>query len=550
MELKGAPTRTARLRPAPVPSPFARPVTPLMTDGGTKFGIHTDRELWHPEFIRLFDWLRDIQRRNADPDVDPDPDDVPNVRMPLPPLPRVSPRGLAALLEDHAGVDWRARGFSDHPVAIVRLGGSTIVLEFKDRAFVRIMKRTRPNGTRCWYVHVEAKHRELYGRGLREWERTWLGYFAWLTTGEWCEPEESHRIGWRTTQWHLNADLVGVQFVPEDAVDATSVRKRTLHGFIDDEDDGEDDGGFDDAEDERVVNEFGPAPRGWMQTFELGRKTGDVMVVGYKKGDEQREAKGIEPAASAYAVTWRNFGDWKPERDGDPFRVEIKARKKGLVYRADGSADVLYDFRDPAMLFDAVACQAFWQSVTSRRRIVERTRAKLRTCPTDARWLVVQSAAGYEPRVELRQMPHEVARLTRCERILKTRRKIWDSLQELGIIEHGVGIVDRSDFAAALRVLADSIDAGDLAVEGDGDGVLVHPYQPAKSVKRKVGHGEFFRDELVARVAPHQQELRARGGLGGISIDEVLGPPTGARNDQPRRINPWAIPSPEPPDGS
>lgn len=560
MQLKGSPGRSQRFRPAPLPPPHARPITALMTDGGTKFGLHTHRETWHPEFNRLVDWLLEKQRQYADPSCEPDLDDLPNLLMPLPTLPLGYSRGLDAVLQPAMPpVDYRTRGFghtgaTGAPVAIVGLRGSTITFHFRDRAFVRLMRRQDKDGNRTWYIHVEAKHRELYARGLQEWLRTWLGYFSWLTSGDWLEPYELRAAGWSTTQWHLNADFVGTEWVAEDAADFTCVRKRTLYGRLgeDDDDDIDEPDPLEDLDPVDVGDDFDdPAdlhranPNGWLQTWEAGRQTGDLQIVGYKKGDEQRESKGLDPAASAYAVHWREFGGWDPVVDGDPFRVEIRARKKGLLYRPEGSMEVLYDFRDPAQLLDVVAQQTFWLACTTRRRLVQRTHAKQRTCPTDARWKIVQLAAGFEPRAAIRQFPHKVAELTRVERVLKARKKAFDALQDLALVEHGVGLEHADDFAAALRELADRLRAGTVGIDKLGEGVLAHAWDPGKTLKRKPAQVEFYSEELVDRVEPYQDELRARGGLGGISVFEILGPPiVRSANDPPPPRNPFDLPSP------
>lgn len=555
-EVKGDPNRKKRTREAPAPAKHARPITPLMTDGGTKFGLETDRELWHPEFNRLVDHLLELQRERIDPTKQPDPNGVPNMALPLPPRPRPYQRGLAGVLQDPATVDYTTRGFDAQPVAIVGIEGTTITFHFRDRAYVRLMRRYGTqkawSGAKpCYYIHVEVKHREVYARGLREWMRTWLGYFSWLTTGEWMEVEGLRRIGWTTTQWHVNADFVGLEWTWEDSLDVTSVRKRTLFGKQ-----GQDENEVEDDEDDEG---WADAPPGFIQTFEFGRKSSDVLIVGYRKGDEQREAKGIDPAASAYAAWWRMFGHWNPKRDGDPFRVECKARKKGLIYRSEDDDEILYDFRDPALLLDDVAVKSFWQACTGRRRLVNRTAKKLRTCETDARWAIVQAAAGFEKRPEIRQLPHLVAQLTRDERVAKARRKFMDAAQDLALLEYGVGIDQPMDFAAVFHHFGDEVAARRMVVEGHGEGILTNAWSAEKALKRKPAQVEFFARELIDRHEGFEDMLLKRGGTGGTPFYKILDSqrqrPEQRRHDwreenDHRKVNPFDIPSPtDPPDG-
>lgn len=530
--VRGARGRRSRTAPAPAPASNARPISDICTDGGTRFGLSTDPARWHPEFRRLVDWLRREQRARETSDGDGEREEIPTVILPMPPLPSPVQRGLAGVLQEGEGttIDWRERGFGGAwglPIAEVELGGRTIAFHFRDRCFVRLLKRhDETTGKTGWYFRVEAKHRELYGRGVGEWMRTWLGYFSWLTTGSWLEPVALYEGGWSTTCWHLNVDFAGLEWVWEDTLDVTAVRKRKLFGrHVQDDDDALDDLDDEDGDDEDVDDDDADThivtDGAFMQTFELGRGSSDVQVVGYRKGDEQREAKGIQPEKSAYATSqWIPHG-WQPDVDGDPFRVEIRARKKGLVYRHVERDEIVLDFRNPALLCDPESVRTFWAYVTGRRRFVQRTGSRLRRCPTDARWLVVQSAARRPSRADIRQMPHEVARVTRTERVLKARRRCFDALQDLAMVEHGVAIIDPMDFAAALRELAARVERGAVQVDRLGDGVLAHAWRPSNAIKRKPDKVQFFVDELEPADA-YQDELRRHGGAGGLTLEELL----------------------------
>lgn len=514
LELKGDPTRSRRSAPAPAPAPTARPITGLMTDGGTTFATWSDRELWHPRFVLLVEQLQQLQRDVADGVLDPD--DVPNMLLPLPTLPDApTQRGLAGVLaaDGTKRLDYRNYGFGGvhgWPLAMVGLKGRSIVLHFRDRAFVQLQQRVDGNtGQAGWYVSIQAKHKELYDRGIDEWLRTWLGYFSWLLFDTWAVPSDLRRLGWTTTQWHVNADFIGLTFVSEDVVDVTGVRKRSIYGRHDDyADEVSDDPDDDDDE---------PPP--WMQTWQLGRRTSDIAIVGYKKGDQLREAKGLEPAASAYARHWRAHG-WTPA-EGDPFRVEVRARKKGLVYRRVDSDEIIYDFRDPALLCDDVARRTFWAKVTGRRRMVTRTGARVRRCETDPRWAIVQSVAQLEDPEGIRQMPHDVAALTREERMAKSGRKLFDALQDLAL-DRGVGLETASDFAAALRELADRVDRGEQRVDRLGAGTLPNPWRPAQALRRKPARVQFYLEQLIEEIEPLQEALRRYGGDGGCTVFELM----------------------------
>lgn len=547
--------RRRRDAPAPVPAEHARCISALHTDGSTKFACYTDRQLWNPRWALLFDKLLDLQaQQQLEEDDVRDPELPPDVLVPLPPLPSDGRKlGLAGVLEatGEKAIDYRTRGFGmleGLPIAHVNVSGRAIVLHFVDRCYVTITRRRDPKEQRSrWYVKLDAKARELYERGDREWMRTWLGLWSWLLFGTWAEPGSGkfRELGWGTTIWHVNSDFVGLEFVNEDALDVTATRKRTLWGKtdrpewdVDDEDEDLDGPEDDDDEDDGDADEDVRKAE-WMQTMDLGRIGSDIRVIGYKKGDHCREVKRVEPAASKYGPRWRAEGDYDQPRDGDPYRVEIRARKKGLVYRHKDRDEVIYDFRDPDMLLHDEARRAFWAYVTGRRRVAVREPGPrggvrpLRKCATDPRWLIVQAAAQREARADIRQMPHLVANLTRAEREVKSAYKLFEAVQTLSLIRNGTAIVEPIDFAAELELLAQRLRSGELVLDGLGRGTLPHPLQPSQSIRRKPALVQFFARELVGLHEPHAEALRQRGGTGGCSVFDMLPIPPEPEEDDP-----------------
>lgn len=528
-----------RATPGPAPSSRARPVTGLRTDGGSSFAVWSDLETWHPFFRGIVEAALAWQQRrdNAerwDDDVEP-----PDVQLPLPALPSdANSIGLAGVLDPDA-VDWRLRGFGGDfgfPLASVEVsrGGRCIVLHFRNRAYVTLGRRMEKSTRRVrWYCHVQAKHAELYGRDLGPWMVTWLGYFSWLLFGQWTPPHELRsRWGWTTTQWHLNADFVGLQFDARDSRYFVGVRGRDVMGHnVEDDDEGDDDGeGPDDDED---------AP-GWEQTFNFGRKTSDVFVRGYKKGDEIREVKNLRPESSAFAGLWRLHG-WDPRLDGDPFRVEFVFRKKGLVYRRKVGEEVLYDFRDPALLLVDEARRELWAYATTKRRLVDGQARRARECETDPRWAVVQSAAERPARVDMRQMPHGVVEMLQHERATRDERGLLDALQSWAMDEHNTVLVEPSDFIAAARIWAETRarevvegrwNRDSLGVDDDGTPTLVFgrdifptPWRSREVARRKVHRVQFFHALIIDKHEAFAEALRSHGGTGGCTTLELLGAP-------------------------
>lgn len=437
----------------PPDPPVTRCISGLRTDGGTRFVLRTTQATWHPEFRRLFnEWrvmpddraeLAELRRKTV------------LVTLPLPPVPTerrnvVLPIDSGARERDGRGgyvdgpLDPRRLGFgwSDAgPIAELQrsgeLGGLArrIVLYFPDRAYVTFSEREGPDGV-YWEVNVQAKARELYEDGLRQWMTRWLGYFGWLCCAHWCLPEDAAACGWTCSQWHLNADFVGLDLDADDQTRFVLAKKGQIERRLDKPDYGH----FD-------------------QTIYLGQVLSDTRLVIYRKGDQLREAKRVQPEHSMYAPLWRSHG-WSPD-DGDPTRVELRLRKKGLVYISPSTREIELDFRDPATLLDPLALRKLWAYQMTRRRLVLEGKTRRRRGEIDPRWQVVIGAAKL-PAPELRQIPREVARLTLAERMAKFRRQLIQSSIGMAM---GNGAKPRgvSDVIAAMRFAADELERAMLA---------------------------------------------------------------------------------------
>lgn len=521
-------------RPGPAPGPRARAVTGLRIDGGTAFGLWTDESTWNPRFAMQFRTLLDAAERG-----ELEQSEAEDVTWPLPCLPggdAPTLTGLGSVLEDGSVfVDWRRRGFGDEhgwPVATVYAKGHGLVLHFRDRAFVRFTRKlNNDTGEVSWYVRVEAKHRELYERDVDRWLETWLGYFTWSLQGEWKPVHQLRDAGWSTTQMHLNCDFVGLEFTHDDAGHVLGKSMREVIGTVDlypDEADDDDD------------------PLKWAQTLVFGRKASDSMLVGYRKGDQLRQAKGIRPEASAYAVHWRAAG-WSPELDGDPYRIELRVRKKGLVYRERTSDRIVYDFRDPALMCSDKARRAFWSYATHKRRLVtQEEERRFERQPTDPRWLIVQAAAGLPEPAAIRQLAHEFSKKLRAERVAFDEWNLLRALMQWCADRHdtyfgkdrdGVSHATAENLAAALEVMAADIRrrgaSGSLDLEAIGEGIFARPRSLTRESGRMPARVQAFVGELIGEHDLFARELIARGGDGALSIIEQCGPPAPLDDDNP-----------------
>lgn len=469
-----------------------RAIAGLRTDGGTAFCRDGGDHMWLPEWKRLIELLQrdrtiaeeQHERREG-------------LRVALP-IPRVAGQGELDFHEYESVRDFAG----PRPIAEVTIDGprrERFTFHVADRCYVHLVERADlDTGELTWRVRVEAKARELYADGLERWMSRWLGLFSWLLTGKWPAIDELAEIGWRTTQWHLNADFVGIDFDDNDARRFIGVRKCTKYGR-----------GSTIAEqvlrgaaDARVFD--GACSSAWVQTIALGRKSSDSQMVIYRKGDQLREAKRVDPRASMYAPLWQANG-WDPEHDGDPLRVELRLRKKGLQYQ-DSRGTTLWDFRDPALLLRKSAVRELWWHHTWKRRLIVPKYQRKRENKDDPRWEVVR-ALGL-PVADVRQVPHKVRELTRDERIAKD---VYDAVQA------AVRWAGRSAVAApTFDVVGDALVAiGRRLQAGEARDLLAPlPAMPdlEAAVERAGASSQFFREQAEANRDVMIAELDAARG--------------------------------------
>lgn len=550
----------ARPTPAPPVADNARAIAALRIDGGTAYGAWTDPSSWSVLFRSFFDAFTSI----VDPvELEKLRRNPPLVTMPLPQL-ASRQRGLAGVL-DTEQVDVRTRGFSSGdapPVAEVRLGGRDgkfLVLHFHDRAHVQIGERLNvETGEVSHYIRVEAKHRELYADGLRHWMLRWLGMWSWHLFGTWVEPEKIDSVGWSQTQLHINSDFVGIEFDEHDESDFLGARKRELCGLL--------------AEHDDYPEDAWETP--WLQTVNLGRKSSDVMLCIYRKGDQLRQEKKLDPRKSAYAPLWLENG-WEPEEDGDPTRVEFRLRKKGLQfeYSDDGedhrAGEIAYDFRNPTLALDPVAVAHLWRHVAKKRRLVQRAWdcedcdgsgwsrppefdelegdacprcegkgkiecSRIERAPTDPRWRVVEGAANYQPDFDIRQVKHRVAELTRIERQTKSWRMLQSAARSIAMMDENLYVPHSSEnLAAYLERLAARLRAGDVVDYKSTDTV---PSPLDETADAMVAKCNFFGVELAEepRTAYALDFLEQRGARG---VSRAFKPPDEGEEDEDGKRN-------------
>lgn len=394
-----------------------RAIARLRTDGGTTFVIRTDASDWHPEFRRTFEWLANMpaeQRRAMKKNA--------IVGLPLPSIPGRAPGLPFDGATDEDGPDPRMLGWadeaSDNPfsprVAVEAwvTGGDTPCLHFHaaDRAFVTLYQRKVDDVVK-WECRVQCKARELYADGLNLWMVRWLGLWGWLLAGRYCLPSETYKTGWRTSQWHLNSDFVGLHMLTEDAWNVSGWRSGRSYG----------DTAKAEARREKAhLEAFKRANPYFASTIYLGRLTSDTCMVVYKKSEQLCDEKQVKPACSMYAPEWKANG-W--DGAADITRVELRLRKKALVYVDPTSHDVVWDFRNPAMLLKAEARRQVWQYVCSKRRLTcpaERT-SRLTRSLVDPAWMRVIRLGYDAPNKSIRQIPRGVREMTRTERMAKSQ---------------------------------------------------------------------------------------------------------------------------------
>ncbi len=381
----------------------------MRTDGGTTFVLRTEQKTWGAGFLATFRYLQDQAREDR-----PAGAGDPIVRIPLP---RV-PHGAGLPIEGHAGledVDPRMVGWgpeaSSNPwepgiLAEARVGGlkgDAVTFTVHDRATVHIFRRRDSEGQVYWECRITARARELYADGINLWMVRWLGLFSWVLQGRWVTPTEAHAVGWTLTQWHVNSDFASLELNAQDCSRFCGYRKGTRHNKLET------------AEAFDQDNYF-------TQTLYFGRKNSDTFLRIYRKGDQLREAMRVDPSCSMYAPMWRAHG-WQGE---ELTRVEFVLRKKGLQYVRPGTDELVYDFRDPALLLNPEAVKRIWSYVMTRRRLVcpQGPESRRTRSPMDPAWLsVVRCGLRHPPGPEIRQVPHKVRAMTQRERMAKTQKQ-------------------------------------------------------------------------------------------------------------------------------
>ena len=479
---------------------FCRPVAVLQTDGGTAFCWHGTEEKWRGELHRIVNLLQ-VERSVAEEARERR--DGLRVELPLPRIPRESGQLTTVGAERRDVIDARLHGWPrlEHPLGDVQVLGrrrEVIRMHFPDRAHVTMSERPDPDtGEVRWMVRVEAKARELYADGLRSWLDRWLGLWSWLLTGQWPDVRRLADAGWSTSQWHVNCDFVGFDLGDDDVRRFLGYRKATRYGAEETRRDLRSRG--------HTIAE-GAQSCPWVQTLVLGRKTSDAQLVLYRKGDQLREAKRLDPSASMYAPVWQAHG-WDAGRDGDPLRVELRLRKKGLTYVWPGRKDeVRWDFRDPSRLLDSDAVGQLWRYHTERRRLVLADTTRLKRSSTDPRWEVVQDAAG-TVLPDMRQIPRKVRELTRRERIGRDKREALLAAVKLAA-RSGLAATDLEELGDVLVQLGLELQRGH-APELD---VLPRELDLEAAAERAAESTQFFRDEADEAFEGYADELdHARG---------------------------------------
>lgn len=474
-----------------------RAIAALRTDGGTAFCLDVAPWAIRPELERLLELLR--RDRPADVEAQERKEGI-VVELPMPRRRWHGQAGLGFDSESSSASDdpWRHQWGPDVPAPLARVtvdGRQSQHLTFwiEDRCHARLDERTDPDtGEVIWRCRLEAKARELYADGLAVWLERWLGLWSWLLTGHWASPGtgEFASIGWRTTQWHVNADFVFLDFDSQDTRHFVRLRKFSEHGRTKEEIEWE------------GVEAAGSSACPWLETLTIGRKSSDTQVCIYRKGEQLRSAKKVEPRASMYAPLWEANG-WDPDLDGDPTRVEIRLRKKGLQQRHRGRD---LDFRDPDLLLNRWAVRTVWGGVMERRRLVLPGWTRVVNAQTDPRWTVVQEVGLPAP--DLRQVPRKVREMTREERLAKDLRDLTLGAARLAS-RHGVGIRAWREIGDVLAVVG-----RELQVDGAPAVLAALPRAPdlVAASKRAAVTSQFFEDQAREAMAVFVERLdSARG---------------------------------------
>lgn len=472
--------------------PAMRAIAELRTDGGTAFCLDVGMHDWPSRWKNIVDALQ--RDRSLDVEAYERREGI-RIALPLPPMRRGQ--------TDIVFPDDVVEGFrGPPPVAEVIVEGphrERLTFHVRDHCYTKLAEQADPDtGEVRWRVRCEAKARTLYADGLGAWMRRWLGLWSWLMSGRWCRVEDMAALGWRTTQWHLNSDFVGIDFADEDARNFVGVRKFTRYGRGQTVAEHRSRGGI-----VKVSESTTSCP--WVQTLALGRKSSDSQLVIYRKGDQLREAKNVEPGRSMYAPMWRAFG-WEEGFDSDPLRVELRLRKKGLEYVRPNGGGTVWNFRDPVMLLNDAAVRELWWYHMWRRRLIKPDVTRKRRAEVDPRWSVVQRLGV--PKSDVRQLPRKVREMTRDERVAIDMRD--------GVMA-GIRYASRSGIEAASL-----LDVGDVLVamgrhlqRGDGPAELASLAKVPDlraAVERAAASSQFFRKLALEHFESLAAELDAARG--------------------------------------
>ena len=429
------------------------PVARLQTDGGTSFSLRSERREWHRDLDRVVGWLLDMtpeERRLQG--------GTSTVTLPLPPVPspdagavdEVSPDAslFRAPYPTKLGWELAARQNPDAPhVAFTAWAspgsGSCVYLHAADMAFVKLQRRADSEGVVRWECTVQAKAPELYASGLNRWLVRWLGWMGWLLCGEWHTPRDLAAQGWRTSQWHLNSDILNLRMVSGDAFQMLGWRRMDEHTEGD-------------AHQRRrasvTSSEWTRRNAEFANSIYLGRMTSDCCLVIYQKSEQLRTSERIEPSASIYAPTWaRNGWDGGKSEGSDVTRVELRLRKKALVYRDPKTREIVHDLRDPYALLSLETRRDVWSAALWKRRLTcaDDTTDRPTRQWVDPAWLRVLNLGVDRPLPDLRQQPRGVRRMTREVRVARAESKAV-AVATAWAAQHGAEV---RDIAEAGRVL-------------------------------------------------------------------------------------------------
>lgn len=363
--------------PPPTPPSGVECIAPLMVDGGTRFALDVEAEVFEEissvplqacrPFRQLLRELRAPTTRSQERRWRAE-----GGRTCL--LPR-SQRGFAGF------------GGGSHIRAEVKVSGArreSLTFYVPDVVHIRVNVETGQ-------VRLQLKARGLWASGYRFIAGQWLSLVLWWCTGKTCSLATSHVEGWRTTGLELCSDFVGLEFSDADA--------QSFVGFKTDE----------------LVRKF--SKDGKLQTINLGTRGSPVSVCLYDKDAQLTEVKGGDD--SAYRAVHKSHG-WDGEAPRR--RVEFRLSGRGLQFK-DDAGNVL-DFRDPALLADREALAKLWSVLCWKKRLVQKDSAtRVERAKVDPRWEGVLSASGKPFDASYRQT-REAQKDAHVEAVRRARRDL------------------------------------------------------------------------------------------------------------------------------